>query len=72
MTNDDTESFAGGIYPDPDRTITAYDADMGGEGSTASFVTRCKSQQRTAWDKRYTAIEVLNYFRAGYGKELLA
>jgi hypothetical protein len=54
-------------YPDPDRTIETYSESVGGGGTQEGIIARCLLQQLTTWDENYTAVSILNYFRAGFG-----
>ena len=54
-------------YPDPDRTIETYSTSVGGGGTQEGVIASCLLQQKTFWDEDYTAVGILNYFRAGFG-----
>lgn len=58
-------------YPNPDRTIESYSENVDG-GGLLGFIEGCISQQKTSWRADYTAVSILNYFREGFGKNLLA
>jgi hypothetical protein len=61
-----TESWVG-EYPDPERTIAAYDALHGGNGSLESFLMLARQLSRDDYDARYTAGGANPWFREGFG-----
>jgi hypothetical protein len=65
----DTTSSAGATaFPDPNRTITTYQASLGGAPTIAAFITECRLQSRANWRAQYTANAVNEYIRAGFGR----
>jgi hypothetical protein len=61
-----TESWVG-EYFDPERTIAAYDALHGGNGSLESFLMLARQLSRDDYDARYTAGGANPWFREGFG-----
>jgi hypothetical protein len=51
----------------PKATIEAYDAQTGGPGTLAHFVSEVRQQSRTRWNLTYTANAINNYIRTAIG-----
>lgn len=54
-------------YSDPNRSIETYQQFLGGNPSFESFITEVKKQSRFNWRENYTADNVNQYIRAGFG-----
>jgi hypothetical protein len=54
-------------YPDPGRTVEAYNATLGKAATFAAFIAEARKQSKTNWRKEYTAAEINNWIRAGFG-----
>ena len=66
-------SFLGettGSYPAPERTISSYNASLGGEASFAAFAEQVRLQRKGNWRPAYSAQVVNEYFREGFGTNL--
>jgi hypothetical protein len=64
----DTTSVANDVtYPSPDRTISTYQASLGGTPTHEAFVQQALLQSKTFWRPQYTAAAVNAYIRAGFG-----
>lgn len=62
----DNSEFIKSSFPDPDRSIETYMANIGQTASIDAFINKCRSQGRYNWDNRYTASAVNSYLRAGF------
>ena len=67
MVNDSTSTAAQVGYPHPEEKIADYDAATGGVGGLDSFLTRARSQSRTAWNPQLAGTNVAAHFRANFG-----
>jgi hypothetical protein len=55
-------------FTDPTRTVATYNSRvLGGPATIDAFMMRAKQQRRGNWDVRYTAAEVNNWIREGFG-----
>lgn len=55
-------------YPDPNNaTCAAYSAHVGGAGTFADFVAKCRAQSKDTWDPNYTAAAINNWMRGKFG-----
>ncbi|MCX5690846.1 MAG: right-handed parallel beta-helix repeat-containing protein, partial [Planctomycetota bacterium] len=54
-------------WSDPSRNIASYNLTLGGSADTRAFLTAARSQRRSSWDRRLTAIAVNEYVREGFG-----
>ncbi len=59
--------FSGLSYPDPDRTIERYMAALSLPPTIDEFSRRARLLSKANWDTRFTAREVVDYVREGYG-----
>ncbi len=55
-------------YTDPNRNIGSYMTSIGASGNLADFLNAAKTQSRCNWNTNYTANQVNNYIRTGFGK----
>lgn len=55
-------------YPDPDRTLADYNASIGGTRSFEAFMNIVVNRPLQSWDERYTAYNINDYIRAGFGR----
>jgi hypothetical protein len=53
-------------YLDPNRSVSTYNASLGGTASLAAFLTECRLQSKDNWRPAYTANAVNNYIRVGF------
>ncbi len=56
-----------GPYPDPERTISTYDALIGGPGTMEAFLEEARRMSIDHYDLRYTAGGAIPYFQEGFG-----
>ncbi|MDA8019209.1 MAG: right-handed parallel beta-helix repeat-containing protein, partial [Thermoanaerobaculia bacterium] len=58
-------------YPDPSRSIARYNAEvLGGSASFEAFTDQVRLQSKDFWRAEYTAKQVNDWIRAGFGREL--
>ena len=58
-------------YPDPDRSIARYNAEvLGGTESFEAFMEQARLQSKDFWRPEYSATQVNEWIRAGFGREL--
>ncbi len=55
-------------YTDPNRNINTYMTSIGGSSGLVGFINAVKTQSRCNWNTNYTANQVNNYIRTGFGK----
>ncbi len=55
-----------GQYSDPGRTLSTYNASLGGAATFAAFAAEARKQSRENWRPQYAAPAVIAYFRAGF------
>jgi hypothetical protein len=53
-------------FVDPTRTLSGYDAAIGGTGSDADFLAGARLQSQQTWQDSYSAATVVSYFQAGF------
>lgn len=58
-------------YTDPNRNIGSYMTSIGTSGNLADFINAAKTQSRCSWNTDYTANQVNNYIRIGFGKSAI-
>ncbi|HUR29326.1 MAG TPA: hypothetical protein VM509_14150, partial [Planctomycetota bacterium] len=56
-------------FPDPERDLASYDRSIGGDGTVAGFLARCRETSKRQWRPELTAVAVNRYVRAGFGIE---
>ncbi len=54
-------------YPAPGRTVSTYDAALGGSGSDVSFLIKARGNNHNSWTPQYTAQSATDYVRGGFG-----
>jgi hypothetical protein len=59
-------------FPDPARSVTGYQASVGGSESFVDFVRAARLQSKWQWRRAYTAPAVNDYLREGFLVELFA
>jgi hypothetical protein len=64
----DTTSSEGGISPSGGYGITEYLSSVGETATLASFYTHLRAQRKGNWDTKYTAIPIINFVRARFGR----
>jgi len=58
----------GAPFPDPNRTVMAYDAAFGsGQGTIDDFLAAALQQEQGDWQQAYTARALVRYFQEGFG-----
>lgn len=62
-----TGSFAQKSFPDRTRTVESYINSLGGGDTLAEFASKIIDQDRYSWDTNYTAKEVNDYLKDGFG-----
>ena len=55
------------IYTDPSRSVAAYDKALGGQGTTADYLTQARKLSSRSWQRQYTAGAAVDFVRAGFG-----
>jgi len=60
-------SVTGAPYPDANRSIDTY-AQSVGLANRDAFLARAIANDKSNWDPRFTAREVVKYFRSGFGR----
>ncbi|MEZ6186876.1 MAG: hypothetical protein R3F62_17930, partial [Planctomycetota bacterium] len=55
-----------GPWEEPNRTVAAYDASVGGPGTDANFYAKIRGQSRDSFDSNYTAAALNAWFRGGF------
>jgi len=60
-------------FPDPERTLETYTASLGlspvdYQDGVDKFLVEARKQSRFNWRQEYTAYNVINYIREGFGK----
>jgi hypothetical protein len=54
-------------YPDPGRTVEAYHATLGKAATFSAFIAEARKQSKTNWRTEYTAAEINDWIRTGFG-----
>lgn len=52
-------NVSAGVFPKPDQVLASYDKD---------FFAQARKQSRLSWNPKYTAVECLKFFKAGFGR----
>ena len=60
--------FTQKTFLDDSRTVETYMTSIGEPGTLDAFIERARAQSRYNWDTRYTAGEINDYIREGFGK----
>lgn len=56
------------VYPDPNRTLADYNAQLGGAHSFNGFMNIVLTRPLQTWDTRYGAPAINAYIREGFGR----
>jgi hypothetical protein len=67
LTQDPKASAREVQFPDPTRTVEAYNAHVGGQATFEDFLAQVRGQSRANWRREYTAGAVNDWVRAGFG-----
>lgn len=71
---DDTSVYTQEEYPNPEVTIVDYVNKVATEFIPSNvdkldyFLVKARNNRKGAWDKRWTALEAINFFRINFGK----
>jgi hypothetical protein len=63
-----TAQNAAGAYADPNRTISTYNASLGGEASLAGYLREARKQRQGNFRPAYTSAAAINYVRRGFAE----
>jgi hypothetical protein len=66
LVGDVTSSDQQVSYVDPDRSVAAYNALVGGTPDLSGFLAEARAQSVANWHAEYTAAQVIDYIRAGF------
>ncbi|HET6250399.1 MAG TPA: right-handed parallel beta-helix repeat-containing protein [Tepidisphaeraceae bacterium] len=53
-------------FPAPSRSVSTYDASIGGSGTLADFLSRVRAESEANWNNLYQAPSVISYIAAGF------
>lgn len=67
-TVSDTSSSEGQTMPSSGYGITEYLSSVGETATLDSFFTHIRAQRKGNWDTKYTAIPIINFVRAQFGR----
>jgi hypothetical protein len=67
LIGDSTSVSAQAAYADPHRSIASYQASLGKLPSLSAFLAEARKQGAASWRPEYTAANVNQYIRAGFG-----
>lgn len=56
-------------FPDPDRSVGEYHSKIGGRPTTEDFLANARKLSRANWDPAFTAPAVVDWIRAGFGRD---
>jgi hypothetical protein len=65
--SDTTSVSSAFAYPDDTVSTASYSTAVGGLGTHADFIAKCRAQSKDAWNEAYTAQAVCEYIHAGFG-----
>jgi hypothetical protein len=66
MASGDNSGFGETSFADPSRSVSNYQASLGGAGGIDGFIAACRGQSRDAWDPRYSAQAANAWIIAGF------
>jgi len=64
----DVSSTVGEVIPQKEYTISAYLKSINESEQLNIFYKKIQNHRKGNWDKRYTAIEIINFVRSAFGK----